>query len=92
MFIIPMTWHCCQIQLNHSSFIIQTLKKWNERRLLTVKDLVKEMIVWQKGRYLDPEIWDHLCSRINPALMQEPSVLQEQISELSFPSEPPGSK
>ena len=54
-------------------------KKWNERRLLTVKDLMEEMIVWQKERYLDPEIWDHLISRINPALWPAPSVLQEQI-------------
>ena len=88
MFIFPMTWNCCQTQLslNCSPFIIQVLKKWNERRLLTVKDLMEEMIVWQKERYIDPGIWDRLLEKINPSLMPAPSILQQGFwPQLQYP-------
>lgn len=43
---------------------------------MTIKDLVEEMVEWQKNGFLDPEVWEFLRPKMNPALMPEPSVLQ----------------
>ena len=36
------------------------------------------MVAWQRNRYLDPGIWEHFQSRINPA------VLPDDISALQL--------
>ena len=51
----------------------QVLYQWNNKNLITVRDLITEMVAWQRGRYLDPGIWEHFQSRINPAVL--PNVI-----------------
>ena len=44
---------------------------------MTIKDLITEMVAWQRSRYLDPDVWEHFQSRINPAaLPSDISALQ----------------
>ena len=44
---------------------------------------MEAMVAWHHERYLDPEVWNRLPEKINPALMPAPSVLQ------SLPPPPP---
>ena len=50
--------------------------------MLTVKDLVNNMVTWQQNRYLDPGVWSHFKSKINPA------ALPTDISSLQLPAPP----
>ena len=40
---------------------------------------MEEMVMWQRERYIDPAIWNILRTKINPALIPAPSVLEKQI-------------
>ena len=40
-----------------------------------MKDMMEAMVTWHKEGYLDPEVWDNLCDKVNPSLMPAPSVL-----------------
>ena len=40
-----------------------------------MKDKMEAMVTWHKEGYLDPEVWDNLCDKVNPSLMPAPSVL-----------------
>ena len=57
---------------------------------MTVRNLITEMLAWQQNRYLDPGVWEHFQSRINPAaLPSDISALQlapptGQTAVLSF--------
>ena len=41
-----------------------------------MKEVVESMVEWQQGRCLDPGVWNHLRTRLNPRLMPAPSFLQ----------------
>ena len=52
------------------------MKRWHQRNSLTMKEVVESMVEWQQGRCLDPGVWNHLRTRLNPRLMPAPSFLQ----------------
>ena len=55
----------------------QLLKRWHDRRSLTVRELMEDLVTWQRGGCLDPRVWDEfLRPRISPSLMPAPSVLR----------------
>ena len=55
----------------------QIIKKWHERNLLLVRDLMEGMVEWHREGYIDPAVWEKLIrNKVNPALMPAPSVLQ----------------
>ena len=56
----------------------QVLYKWNNVNVLSIKDLITQMVAWQRNRYLDPGVWEHFRSRINP------EVLPDDISALQL--------
>ena len=57
--------------------ILQILHGWHIRNLLTVKDLVEEMVQWYRSRCLDPMVWeDFVRPRVNPALVPNPQDLE----------------
>ena len=65
--------------LFYSFFLFsQVLYQWYNATIVTVKDLVTEMVVWQQHRYLDPGVWEH-CKKslINPAVLPD---------DISFPT------
>ena len=46
-------------------------------RNVTVRELMEDLVTWQRGECLDPRVWDEfLRPRVNPSLMPEPSVLR----------------
>ena len=54
----------------------QVIKKWNERNLWTVGQLIEAMVEWHREGYIDPAVWEKLIrSKVNPAVMPAPSVL-----------------
>ena len=57
----------------------QVLYQWNNKNLVTVRNLMTEMVAWQRNIYLDPGIWEYFQSRMNPA------VLPDDISALQLP-------
>ena len=67
------------LNLNHLSFIIRSYAHGIIPTFWLWRDLVEEMVVWQRERYLDAGIWDHLHGKINPALMPASSVLEKRI-------------
>ena len=50
--------------------------------MLTVKDLISNMVTWQQSRYLDPGVWGHFRSEISP------EALPTNISSLQLPAPP----
>ena len=56
----------------------QVLYQWNNKNLVTVRNLMTEMVAWQRNIYLDPGIWEYFQSRMNPA------VLPDDISALQL--------
>ena len=50
--------------------------------MLTVKDLVSNMVTWQQNRYLDPGAWDHFSLKISP------EALPANVSSLQLPAPP----
>ena len=55
----------------------QMIKKWHERNLLTVRDLMEAMVEWHREGYIDPAVWEKLIrNKVNPAVIPAPSVLQ----------------
>ena len=50
--------------------------------VMTVKYLVNNMVTWQQNRYIDPGVWDHFKSKINP------DALPANIPTLQLPNPP----
>ena len=56
---------------------MQVLYRWYTKNTLTIKDLMTQMVAWQTERYLDPCVWSHLQSKIDPAALPgNVSILQ----------------
>ena len=41
-----------------------------------MKEVVKSMVEWQQGRCLDPGVWNHLRTRLNPRLLPAQVLIQ----------------
>ena len=61
---------------------LEVLYTWNNQYGMAVGDLITQMVAWQQNRYLDPGVWEHIRSRINPA------ALPTNISTLPLPVPP----
>ena len=45
--------------------------------MLTVGQVMEEMVEWHREGYIDPAVWEKLIrNKVNPALMPAPSVLE----------------
>ena len=67
------------------------LYKWNTKALITVSDLVSELVKWTDSGYLDREVWTQLSSKINASALptnletlQLPPVPESQSTRLAF--------
>ena len=43
--------------------------------MLTVRDVVGEMVTWYRDGYLDPGVWEHITDKINPSALPTPAEL-----------------
>ena len=54
--------------------MFQILKRWHERHLLTVEDVVEAMVEWQREGYLDIGVWNRIRLMVDPGLIPASSA------------------
>ena len=67
------------------------LYKWHNKTLITVSDLVSELVRWTESGYVDRGVWAYLSSRINASALpanletlQLTAVPEPQPTQLAF--------